>query len=145
MFRKRKNPTPAYRTAVPYGPVRGEHHELRASKPYCRFLLDEALTDTTEKAVATITHQWGPGIAHSFDDKIVVYNLETESPGTYLGDMEAGEAGMALWDTSRKWILIVTGPGSSDDFKRVCRFTLDVELTNSDESVAATITDQYGP
>ena len=79
---------------------------LASSKPLCRFLLDEALTTADDRADAYITNQWGAGIMHSYDNKIVVFNPEATEAGTYMFSGDDGDAGLAMWDEGEKWVIV---------------------------------------
>lgn len=106
MFRRRKNVPPYFRMPVPFNPVPGGHLTLSSSRPLCRFVLKGALTTSLDRADAEITHQYGPGIIHSYDNKIVVFNYETHETGVYHFHGEEGHAGIAGWDEGNNWLIL---------------------------------------
>lgn len=106
MYRKRKSVSPYFRLPAPYDPVTGGDHRLSPSKPYCRFALEADLATTDDRQDAMITHQYGPGLMHSQDSEIIVFNLETEETGVYTYSGEQGEAGFAVWDQGRLWRIV---------------------------------------
>jgi hypothetical protein len=120
MYRKRHNPTASFKLPNPHDPVTGNWAPLSMSAPYCRATLDTAMTTADEKVYGHITHQWGPGARHSFQDRIAVYNfLVTEATETeaavYLHSKEADEAVFCVWDASQKWVMVggMGGGGNS--------------------------------
>jgi hypothetical protein len=87
MFRKRKFPSPHFRLPVPYNPIGGEQHHLNPPmRPYCRFILTEALTTADERAEAEIREdrfQFGPGMYHLSCVPIIVRNLLDKNETAY--------------------------------------------------------------
>ena len=110
MFRKLRKTPPHFKIPTPYAPMTAEHQKLRSDKPLCRFTLDSALTTSAEHVQATITHQYGEGMAHSYDDTIVVLNTETASDGVYTFSGAEGDAGLAFWNTSHQWVILYLLP-----------------------------------
>jgi hypothetical protein len=116
MYRKRKNPSPAFRLPQPFNAVTGQDHSLSPAAPFCRFELLEALTTSLDRAEAKITHQWGVGSRHSYEDTIVALNLE-KGPLVVVGDEEyedvtyllsgsVGDAGIASWVEGQLWRIL---------------------------------------
>jgi hypothetical protein len=114
MYRKRHNPSPAFRLPQPFNSVTGMDSPLSPMAPFCRFKLLEDLTESMDRAKAEITHQWGVGAKHSFIDTIKAMNLErgSEDEGeedyeaTYVFSGAEGEAGIASWDQGQKWRIL---------------------------------------
>ena len=73
-------------------------------QPLVRFTLNAALTTSDSSKAATITNQYGPGIANS--TSITVYNCETASAGTYIFSADSGDAGLAIWDSGTDYRII---------------------------------------
>lgn len=71
-------------------------------KPHCRFTLNAALTTSAASVAATITHQWGQGIAHP-TTSITVENLLTDTGGVYLYEGASGAAGRASYKSGTTW------------------------------------------
>jgi hypothetical protein len=141
MYRKRKNPTPGFRIPPPFAPITAEEQKLRADKPLCRFTLNEELTTSDDSATATITNQYGEGMQHPFTDEIVVLNPETELTGTYAWEGEEDDAGLAVWNTSRQWVIIKM---LNVQWKPFVRFTADSAFDENNEWVSGTLETQYG-
>ena len=114
MYRKRKIPSPFFRVSTPFNPVPGQELTLSSSRPTCRFVLDEDLSTDDDKGYAYITHQYGPGIIHSYDNKICVLNplafeeedCEEDCDQTYAFSGSEGDGGLAVWDTDNNWLII---------------------------------------
>ena len=113
-YRKKHNPSPAFRMPQPFDSVKGMDAPLSPMAPFCRFKLLEALTTEMDRAKAEITHQWGVGPKHSFIDTIKAMNLEkgSEDEGTegyvasYVFSGAVGDAGIASWDQGQKWRIL---------------------------------------
>ena len=142
MYRKRRLVAPYYRVPAPYEPVEAEHASLRGDKPLCRFVLEEALTSSDATAKATIAHQWGQGSPHPRQNDIVVINPETDQDDVYMWEAEEDDAGLAYWDTSRAWVILMM---LDTTWKYGCDFEADTSFDENDEWVLGTVTDQYGP
>lgn len=94
---------------VPYNPVSGTDHPLDPpKKPYCRFVLTEALTTADESAEAEITtpQQWGPGLHHCPEVIIHVHNLLSAVDDVYSFTGGEGDIGIAVWDRENHWRII---------------------------------------
>lgn len=71
-------------------------------KPHCRFTLNSALATSESSKAATITDQWGQGIAHP-TTAITVENLLTKTAGLYLFEGVSGAAGRASYKSGTNW------------------------------------------
>jgi hypothetical protein len=113
MERKRKFPSPHFRLPVPFNPIGGEQHHLNPPlRPYCRFVLTEALTKSDERAEAEIQEdrfQWGPGMYHLSGVPIIVRNLLDKDETGYEFEGEVDDIGIAVWDVSNHWRIIWLG------------------------------------
>lgn len=69
-----------------------------------RFTLSAALTTSDATKSATITNQYGPGVAAT-TTTITVHNLAT-SGGAYVFSGASGAAGLALWDSGTNYRII---------------------------------------
>lgn len=113
-FRKTKTVSPYFKLPTPHNPVTGAWSPLSPASPYCRFVLDDdqSLDTATEKAYGRITHQWGPGARHSYDERVAIYNLlvteadeEAGTDAVYSCTVAAGESGFAVWDQGHRWVI----------------------------------------
>jgi len=93
--------------------VVGQYLRLSSSRPTCRFVLDKDLSVDDAKGYAYITHQYGPGLIHSYDNKICVRNPNAfteedceEDCDTYAFSGSEGDAGLAVWDEGNDWLII---------------------------------------
>lgn len=73
-------------------------------KPLCRFTLGGTLGTGTASQSATISAQYGPGLANS--TSITVHNLLTSTGGVYVFDNASGDAGLAIWDSGTNYRII---------------------------------------
>lgn len=112
-------------------------------KPLVRFTLDDDLTSQDASQTATITDQWGPGVANA-NLTITAHNLETSDAGNYFFKGEQGDVGLAFHDSGQNYRILLMEDVSAVVFKRLVRFELDDELTKQDASQEATIVAQYG-
>lgn len=74
-------------------------------KPLVRFTLDAELLATDASVAATITDQYGPGLAHD-DLSITVHNLLTSTPATYHYFGDEDDAGQAVWDEGQNFRIV---------------------------------------
>lgn len=77
-------------------------------KPLVRFTLAAALATTDASKTATITHQFGFGVASTYTGAaaITVHNLETHTAGTYVFFGSSGDAGYAFLDVDDDYRII---------------------------------------
>lgn len=107
MERRRHNPAPAFRLPQPFDSVKHDYAPMSPLAPFCRFNLLETLTTSMDRAMADITHQWGVGPRHNYDDTIKVMNLEMgNTEGVYVFTGQTGDAGIASWDQGQRWRIL---------------------------------------
>jgi len=107
VYRKRHNPSPAFRLPQPFNSVTGMDAPLSPMAPFCRFVLQETLTTSMDRANADITHQWGVGSRHNYSDTIVVLNLERGNvEDVYVFTGAEGDSGIACWDQGQRWRIL---------------------------------------
>jgi hypothetical protein len=78
---------------------------------WIKFKLNYALTQSDASQAANVLESWGGKIAP--DDPVTVYNLETNTGGTYVFYGEADAVGYAVWDEklSRYKIIVLESNG----------------------------------
>ena len=74
-------------------------------KPLCAFTLDAALATTEASKAATITAQYGPGMANA--TAITVHNQRVKAgASTYIFEGASGAYGLAEWDSGTNYRII---------------------------------------
>lgn len=73
-------------------------------KPLVRFTLSATLATTDASKSATISNQYGPGVANS--TSITVHNLLTHTAGLYVFEGDNGDAGLAFHDYGTNYRII---------------------------------------
>jgi len=79
---------------------------LTSRKSLVRFTLNAALTESDDSQLATITDQFGPGLAADASIVITVHNHLTSTPLTYEFSGASGDAGIAAWDSGLNYRII---------------------------------------
>ncbi len=81
--------------------------ECLRPKRLVRFTLASALATSDASKSATVTNQYGDGQAHTTGAAaITVYNLETQSSGTYVFEGDSGDAGLAYHDSGTNFRIL---------------------------------------
>lgn len=77
-------------------------------KKLVRFTFAQAMTTADASKTATLTDQYGPGVAgHGGAGAVVVHNLLTHTDGVYEFEGDVGDAGLAYHDSGNNYRIII--------------------------------------